>query len=79
MLFLNAPENAEVAGEAGLAYEAEVGDLARAMEQVAAMPAGQRNKMGEAAMELAQRRYDWDDIADQYEQLFKKMVQSRDR
>jgi len=55
------------------------GDLARAMEQIAAMPAGQRNNMGEAAMELARRRYDWDAIVGQYEQLFKKMVQSRDR
>ena len=79
VLFLNAPESAEVAGEVGLAYEAEPGGLARAMEQVAAMPAGQRKNMGEAAMELAQRRYDWDAITGQYEQLFKKMIQSRDR
>ncbi len=79
VLFLNAPENAEVASEAGLAYEAEAGGLARAMEQLAAMPAEQRKNMGEVAMELAQRRYDWDAIADQYEQLFKKMVRSRGR
>ncbi len=75
VLFLNAPENAEVAGEVGLAYEAKAEDLTRAMEQVAAMPAGQRESMGEAAMEVARKRYDWEAIADQYEELFKKMVQ----
>ena len=79
VLFLNAPENAEVASEAGLAYEADADGLARAMEQVAAMGAEQRANMGEAAMELARQRYDWEAIAGQYENLFKKMIQSRGR
>ena len=79
VLFLNNPENAEVASEAGLGYEAEAGDLGRAMEQAAAMQAEQLANMRKAAMELARRRYDWEAIADQYEQLFQKMTQSRSR
>jgi len=79
VLFLNAPENAEVASEVGLAYEAQTEDLTRAMERLAAMPGEQRENMGAAAMKLARRRYDWEAIADQYEQLFKKMVQPEHR
>jgi glycosyltransferase involved in cell wall biosynthesis len=47
VLFLDTPENREVAGDVGIAYEKDESKLASAIETLAESPAEEREKMGE--------------------------------
>ncbi len=67
VLFLNTVENAEVAGGAGIAFEAE--NLKEKLEEVLNMSAAERAEWGRRAMDRARERYSWDAVADQYEAL----------
>lgn len=66
-LYLDTPENAEVAGGAGLAFTHET--LPRVMEQVLAMNDTERDAWRAKAMERVRSRYSWDSVTDQYEKL----------
>jgi glycosyltransferase involved in cell wall biosynthesis len=70
VLYLDTPENREVAGEVGMAFPHDERSLAEALESVAALPDQQRWQMGCAALESVRRRYDWEAVVDTYEQLF---------
>ena len=74
VLYLDTPENREVAGEVGLAYRHDVHALAQAMESVAGLPDAARQRMGCAALDSARRRYDWAAVVDAYEGLFASLV-----
>ncbi len=67
VLFLNTVENAEVAGDAGIAFEAE--NLKEKLEEVLNMSTEQRAEWGRRAMDRVRERYSWDAVADQYEAL----------
>ena len=67
VLYLNTPENAEVAGGAGIAFEAT--DLTQKLEDVLRMPAEQRSEWSRRAMERVAERYSWDAVTSQYEAL----------
>jgi glycosyltransferase involved in cell wall biosynthesis len=67
VLFLNTPENAEVAGDAGLAFDA--GNLEQKLAQVLAMPPEERAEWGRLASERVAERYSWDAVTAQYERL----------
>ena len=74
VLYLQNPENAEVAGEAGVPFEPEVASLATAIERVAVMPDEQRRRLGQLALERVRTRYDWEVVTDRYEELLRTFV-----
>lgn len=71
VLYLNTPENAEVAGGVAIAFEA--GTLGAKLEEVLRMSTEQRAEWGRRAMERVAERYSWDQVTAQYEAL---LVQS---
>lgn len=68
VLYLNTPENAEVAGDAAIPFEA--GQLSLAMRQVLSMNVEQRKDWGAKAMRRVTERYSWDAVTTAYEKLF---------
>jgi len=72
VLYLETPENSEVAGGVGLAFEA--GTLAARMQEVLAMSAKERAAMGRRAVERVRERYSWDAVTEAYERLFGEMT-----
>jgi glycosyltransferase involved in cell wall biosynthesis len=72
VLYLNTPENAEVAGAAGIPFEA--GDLGAKLELVLQMGEGERAEWGRRAMGRVAERYSWDRVTDQYEALLSKLL-----
>jgi glycosyltransferase involved in cell wall biosynthesis len=67
VLYLNTPENAEVAGDAGVAFEST--NLREKLDEVLGMSDGQRADWGRRAMERVAERYSWKTVTDQYEAL----------
>jgi glycosyltransferase involved in cell wall biosynthesis len=65
------PENAEVAGEAGIPFEA--GALAGTMRRVLAMPEAECDRLRRAAVARVRANYSWDVVTDAYEELLKGM------
>ena len=70
VLYLDTPENREVAGEVGVAFSKDEAELAGALESIARMPREERQSMGRSALEWVRRRYDWEAVTDRYEALF---------
>ncbi len=71
VLYLNTPENAEVAEGVGIPFEA--GELDEKLELVLKMPEAERAERGRRAMERVSERYSWDAVTDQYEALLLKL------
>jgi len=71
VLYLNTPENAEVAGEAGIPFEP--GELCAKLELIVKMPDAERAAWGRRAMERVGERYSWDAVTNQYEALLLKL------
>jgi len=67
VLYLNTPENTEVAGGAAIAFEP--GELAARLRDVLGMSAEERAEWGRKAAQRVQERYSWDAVTDQYEEL----------
>jgi glycosyltransferase involved in cell wall biosynthesis len=67
VLYLNTPENAEVAGGVGIAFEAA--NLAQKLADVLGMSWEERTACGRRAMERVAERYSWDAVTDRYEAL----------
>ncbi|HEV2171125.1 MAG TPA: glycosyltransferase, partial [Candidatus Binatus sp.] len=67
VLFLNTPENAEVAGDVGIPFEHA--NLPEKLDEALHMTSGERAEHGRRAMERVQDRYGWDAVTDQYETL----------
>jgi glycosyltransferase involved in cell wall biosynthesis len=72
VLYLNTPENAEVAGGAGIAFEAS--ELTEKLNQVLAMTDVERAEWGRRAAARVAERYSWERVTDQYEELMRKMA-----
>jgi len=70
VLYLNTPENAEVAGDAAIPFDA--GDVGEKLELVLNMPEAERAEWGRRAMERVAQRYSWEAVTDQYEALLIK-------
>jgi glycosyltransferase involved in cell wall biosynthesis len=66
-LYLDTPENAEVAAGAALPFTRE--NLATVMRNVLAMPESERELWRGRAMERVKSRYSWDAVTDAYEKL----------
>jgi glycosyltransferase involved in cell wall biosynthesis len=67
VLYRNTPENDEVAGGAGIAFEPR--ELAAKIELALAMPEDQRELLRRKAMDRVRDRYSWDAVTDRYERL----------
>jgi glycosyltransferase involved in cell wall biosynthesis len=67
-LYLETPENAEVAGGAGLAFTHET--LTQVMQRAIDMPEVEREQLREAARQRVRDRYSWEAVTDSYERLF---------
>ena len=66
-LYLNTPENAEVAEDAGLAFDH--GNLADVIRRVLDMSEEERESLRQRATERVRERYSWDAVTDAYEKL----------
>jgi glycosyltransferase involved in cell wall biosynthesis len=75
-LYLNTPENAEVAGGAGLAFEH--GNLGDVIRRVLEMPEIERESWRARAAERVRERYSWDAVTDAYEKLFTGLAGRKD-
>ncbi len=73
VLYLDTPENREVAADAGMAFSRSEEDLAAKMRRLLE-DAGERQRLGAAARERARRLYDWEEVTSAYEQLFRALV-----
>jgi len=71
-LYLDTPENAEVAGGAGLPFTH--GNLAQVMEQTLHMSEEERILWKQRAMERVRERYSWDAVTDAYEKLLVRLA-----
>jgi glycosyltransferase involved in cell wall biosynthesis len=71
-LYLDTPENAEVAGGAGLPFTQE--DLPRVIESVLALSEEERHVWRARAVERVRSRYSWDAVTDAYEKLLKGLA-----
>jgi glycosyltransferase involved in cell wall biosynthesis len=67
VLYLNTPENAEVAEGAGIAFETV--DLAQKLGEVLAMSSEERSEWGQRAAGRVAEHYAWEAVTDQYEAL----------
>lgn len=70
-LYLDTPENAEVAGGAGISFTHE--NLTDVLRRVVAMEESEREHWRTLAMERIQSRYSWDAVTGAYENLFRKL------
>jgi glycosyltransferase involved in cell wall biosynthesis len=71
-LYLDTPENAEVAGGAGLPFTHE--NLAQVLESVLGMSEEQRDSWRARAVERVRSRYSWEAVTDAYENLLVKLA-----
>ena len=76
VLYLDTPENAEVAGGAGIAFRSGA-DLTAKLEAVLAMGDAERGELQRAAAERVAQRYSWDAVTDAYEMLLTSLARSR--
>ena len=74
VLYLDTPENAEVAGGVGLAFTPET--LAGRLHEVLEMTEDDRTALGRRAAERVRERYSWEAVTDSYERLFREMRSS---
>ncbi len=61
----------------GFRYQPSEDALVSTLNHVAALSRDERLRMGQAAMEAARRRYDWEAIVDQYEKLFAEVLEKK--
>jgi glycosyltransferase involved in cell wall biosynthesis len=71
VLYLNTPENAEVAGDAGIPFE--IGELDPKLDLVLKLPEAERAEWGRRAMERVAERYSWDRVTEEYEILLRTL------
>ena len=72
VLYRNTPENAEVAGGAGIPFEAD--DLADRLRLVLSMTEPEREALRQSAMARVRERYSWEAVTDAYEKLLQGLL-----
>lgn len=75
VLYRNTPENAEVAGDAGIPFEP--GELVEKLRGALAMDEAERERLRQAAMERVRERYSWEAVTDAYEKLLTSIQDGR--
>jgi glycosyltransferase involved in cell wall biosynthesis len=76
VLYLNTPENAEVAADAGIPFEKET--LAETIRLASALSEAEQLRFRRAAQDRVRRLYGWDAITVLYEELFEKLRTRKD-
>jgi glycosyltransferase involved in cell wall biosynthesis len=71
VLYRNTPENAEVAGDAGIPFEPS--ELASKIQCMLAMDETSRDALRHRAMDRVRNYYSWNAVADAYEGLLRKL------
>jgi glycosyltransferase involved in cell wall biosynthesis len=71
VLYLENPENTEVAGGAGLPFQAN--NLTDVLRHALALPPAERQAWQEKAVTRVRERYSWEAVTSEYEKLFRKM------
>jgi glycosyltransferase involved in cell wall biosynthesis len=71
VLYRNTPENAEVAGGAGIPFEPD--ELAAKLQMVLEMSEADRAALGQRAMDRVRERYSWEAVTDAYEKLLREL------
>ena len=74
VLYLDTPENGEVAGRVGLSYNAGQGELCDRIDQLEAASPEQMESMRRAAASEASDRFNWERVTDAYERLLESLV-----
>jgi glycosyltransferase involved in cell wall biosynthesis len=74
VLYRNTPENAEVAGDAGIPFEPE--ELPAKLQFVLEMPEERRAEFRRKAMDRVRAHYSWDAVTDAYEALLTKLAKT---
>lgn len=72
VLYLDTPENAEVAGDAGIPFTHS--NLTEMMQYALWLKPAERAEWQEKAQARVRERYSWDVVTDQYESLFRCLV-----
>ena len=75
VLYLDTPENREVAGEAGLVFTGRRGSLRKRLEELCTAEAQRLRGLREAA-EREAARFDWEAVTDSYEAILRGLVAS---
>lgn len=71
VLYLDNPENREVAGAVGIPFPNDEAALAGEIERVEGMAEEERAALGRRARERVRERYDWERVTDRYEELLR--------
>lgn len=71
VLYLNTPENAEVAADAGIPFQPH--ELPDKLRLALSLGPAERESYARKAMDRVRRRYDWEQITDAYESLFRQV------
>jgi glycosyltransferase involved in cell wall biosynthesis len=71
-LYLNTPENAEVAGGAGIPFEP--GNLSAMLRRALDMTEAERRQWSANAIARVRERYSWDAVTDAYEALLRELA-----
>jgi glycosyltransferase involved in cell wall biosynthesis len=74
-LYLNTPENAEVAGGAGLPFERTT--LTEVMRKALDLPESERETLRALARDRVRMRYSWDAVTDAYEKLLTRLAPAK--
>lgn len=74
VLYLDTPENAEVASEVGIRFTHGEQSLAEAIGMVAASPPDEICRIGDASMAWVRENYDWEAVTTAYEVLFREIA-----
>jgi glycosyltransferase involved in cell wall biosynthesis len=73
-LYLDTPENAEVAAGAGLPFTRE--NLSEVIELTSIMPSQERTEWQLRAIKRVEERYSWDRVTDSYENLLTRLARA---
>ena len=72
VLYRDTPENAEVAGDAGMPFGPE--NLTAQIRRVLEMSDAERDRYRRRAMERVRQKYSWDAVTEEYERLFQRLL-----
>jgi glycosyltransferase involved in cell wall biosynthesis len=72
VLYLDTPENREVAGDAAVPFDKN--NLVEKLQWAVRVSSAERNAWGSKAMKRVEHRYSWNAVTDAYEQLFRRLV-----
>jgi glycosyltransferase involved in cell wall biosynthesis len=74
VLYLNTPENAEVAADAAVPFEHNLEDLARKLQWAVTLPYAERVSWSRKAMQRVQNAYSWEAVTDAYQALLRRLA-----